>query len=82
MKILFRLSNFNFMYSDDLKSPSPKWRTHFLLTFLFYFVFTEHTKILGNLKLGMQDLCMGFIRILKKQILSVYTHFSPQQEFM
>lgn len=34
--------------------------------------------MLGNLKLGMQDLCMGFIRILKKQILSVCTPFPLQ----
>lgn len=34
---------------------APKLRTHFLLIFFVLFVLIEQNKMLGNLKLGMQD---------------------------
>lgn len=40
----------------------------------FTLLFLENM-MLGNLKLGMQYLFMGFIRGLKKQILSVSAYF-------
>lgn len=44
----------------------------FLTYYFFYHFFIEHTQMF---KLWMLYLWMGFIRILKKQILSVYSFF-------